>query len=133
MGIAAGAGRIGRALIGTRFELAPPVLQRYPELRQARYRRGGLPVLVGGWTLGRARVDAITLWRTVFVADGTEPSAELLLHELRHVHQFAESRLFPLRYIWESFRRGYHDNRFERDARRYASRAQDPLPHSKDV
>jgi hypothetical protein len=47
--------------------------------------------------------------------------AELLLHEIRHVQQFQASASFPIQYVWESLRRGYHSNRFEVDARRYAS------------
>ena len=37
-------------------------------LRGARWRRGGLPVRVGGWCLGQATVSAITLWRTIWLA-----------------------------------------------------------------
>ena len=36
---------------------------------------------------------------------------ELLLHELRHVHQFQADRAFPLRYVWRSLRHGYLRNR----------------------
>ena len=45
----------------------------------------------------------------------------LLLHELRHVHQFEASLAFPLLYLWESLVHGYKDNRFEADARAYAA------------
>jgi hypothetical protein len=44
------------------------------------------------------------------------------LHELRHVHQFRASIAFPVRYLWESVRRGYHRNRYETDAQQYAAR-----------
>jgi len=54
------------------------------------------------------------------LAPEIDPSAELLLHELRHVHQF-EARAFPILYLWESLRRGYVRNRFEVDARAYAA------------
>ncbi len=120
-----------RALLGTPISLRQDLLIRYPELRAARFRSGGLPVRVGGWLLGRGRADAVTLGRTVFVARGIEPSAELLLHELRHVQQFCESWAFPLRYIWETVRRGYFENLFERDARSFAAqRADDPASSS---
>src|SRR5678816_2430238 len=59
---------------------------------------------------------------TIFLAGDTRFNPELLLHELRHVQQFAERKTFPLHYIWESLRRGYHANRFEVDARAYAAR-----------
>ncbi|MBA2708000.1 MAG: DUF4157 domain-containing protein, partial [Gemmatimonadaceae bacterium] len=93
-----------------------------------RYRRGGLPLLVGGWALGRATVAAITLGRTIFLARTTLLDPELLLHEFRHVQQFSERRTFPLRYIWESLRRGYYSNRYEADAREYAASRVAPAP-----
>ena len=116
-----------RALVGEMTELPSHVVARYPELRQAQWRRGGLPVRVGGWCLGQASVSAITLWHTIWLAPDIAPSAELLLHELRHVHQFEASASFPIRYLWESATRGYVGNRFEVDARRYAaSRLREP-------
>ena len=115
-------------LIGVPVALPARVAERYPELREARYRRGGLPPRVGGWGLGQRTVAAITLWRTVFLAPGTPLDAELLLHELRHVHQFRASAAFPLLYLWESVRRGYHGNRFEADAQQYAARRVRPAP-----
>ena len=124
-----------RVLLGKPVSLGAELLARYPELHGARFRLGGLPVLVGGWLLGRSRVDAVTLGRTVFVAREIEPSPELLLHELRHVQQFCESRTFPFRYIWETIRRGYFENLFEREARSFAARrVGDPASSSsKDV
>ena len=108
-------------LLGEPVQPPAEVLARYPELRLARYRLGGLPPRVGGWALGRRTVAAITLWKTIFLAPDAPPSAELLLHELRHVQQFGADRAFPLRYLWESVRRGYTRNRFELDARAYAA------------
>ena len=112
--------RLLEALIGRAVELPPHLTQRYPELRDARYRLGGLPLRVGGWTLGASTVSGITLWRTIWLTAGAERDAELLLHEIRHVQQFQASVSFPVRYIWESLRRGYHQNCFEVDARQYA-------------
>ena len=117
-------GAIARAvepLIGRRVELPITLTERFPELAQVGYRRGGLPARIGGWALGQPWVAAITLWNTVFLAPGTPLDAELLLHELRHVQQFQSSVTFPVRYLWESVRRGYHSNRFEADARVYAA------------
>ena len=113
--------RLVAPLVGRGVELPDGLLKRHPELARMRVRRGGLPVRVGGWALGRSTVAAITLWRTVFVAPGVALDAELLLHELRHVHQFEASATFPLHYLWESVRRGYHANRYEADARTYAA------------
>ena len=108
--------------VGSREELPEKLTSAWPELRQLRYRRGGLPLRIGGWMLGQSTVAAITLGRTIFLARGTRFDPELLLHELRHVQQFSERKIFPLHYIWESLRRGYHANRFEADARDYAAR-----------
>lgn len=110
-------------------------MARYPELRDARWRRGGVFVRVGGWFLGAATVAGITLWRTVWLAPRVPLEPTLLLHELRHVHQFGASRLFPLQYVMESLRRGYRGNRFEADAVAYARRrlreACDPDPSTR--
>ena len=118
MGIGA---RIRDALVGTRFELPSAMVARYPELAQARYRRGGLPVRLGGWALGLPTVDAITLRRTVFLSQNAPLSPSLLLHELRHVHQFLGERTFPIRYLLQSLRYGYSRNAYEVDARRYSA------------
>lgn len=107
--------------VGRAVEPPQQLVASFPELRDVRWRRGGLPPRLGGWPLGQRSVAAITLWRTVWLAPETYWSAELLLHELRHVHQFEASPAFPLRYIWESLRYGYTANRYEVDARRYAA------------
>lgn len=124
MGIVAALAAAGRALIGHRVELPHAVAARFPELGDAHWRRGGLPVRVGGWCLGQRSVAAITLWRTIWLASETDleaVSVELLLHERRHVTQFEASAAFPFQYLWESARRGYVRNRFEVDARAYAA------------
>ena len=105
---------------GVPIALPAHLLAQYPELSGASWRRGGVAVLVGGWCLGRASVSGITLWRTVWVAPGVVLAPELLLHELRHVHQFDSDALFPLRYVWCSLRHGYIDNPYEVDARTFA-------------
>lgn len=109
------------ALVGTPMSLPAPLLERWPELRGARWRRGGLPLRIGGWCLGRSTVAGITLGRTIFLAPHESLDPELLLHELRHVHQFASDRAFPLRYVWRSLRRGYARNEYETDARAFAA------------
>lgn len=113
--------RLAKGLIGQPTKLPEVLAREFPELGGVRYRRGGLPLRIGGWALGQRTVAAITLGRTVFLAEVTKLEAELLLHEFRHVQQFAERRTFPLRYIWESFRRGYQANHYEADARNYAA------------
>lgn len=113
---------VARGLMGEPLELPDELLARYPELRDARFRRGGLAVRVGGWCLGRASVSGITLGRTIWLARGIPFDPGLLLHELRHVHQFAGDRAFPIRYLWRTLRHGYEDNPYEADARAYAAR-----------
>jgi hypothetical protein len=125
-----------RALIGTPVQLPATLLARYPELATARFRIGGLAPRIGGWALGVRSVAAITLWRTIFLAPRTRLEPALLLHELRHVHQFESDPAFPVRYLWESLRRGYGNNRFEMDADRYAAlrlRASALEPYGEDV
>ena len=121
MGIASIAKRLLQPLIGRSTTLPETLLARYPELARANWRVGGMPVRVGGWCLGVRSVSAITLWHTIWLAPDAAMSEELLLHELRHVDQFASSAAFPLLYVWESLRRGYVANRFEVEARAYAA------------
>ncbi len=121
MGIADAFAALAAPLIGRPTTLPPEIVARYPELAEARWRRGGLPVRVGGWCLGRRAVSAITLWHTIWLDTESSASEELLLHEIRHVAQFEASAAFPVLYLWESLRRGYVRNRFEVDARAYAA------------
>ena len=109
-------------LLGRPIALPPALLARFPELADARFRRGGLLPRVGGWCLGTRSVAGITLWRTVWLAPGVPLDPGLLLHELRHVHQFGASPFFPLAYAWESVRRGYRRNGYEVDAQAFADR-----------
>ena len=113
--------RVAAALIGEAIALPAAWIARYPELAEARYRRGGIFLRIGGWFVGASSVAGITLWRTVWLARDAPLDPGLLLHEVRHVQQFQASRAFPARYVWESLRRGYNANRFEVDARRYAA------------
>ncbi len=112
---------LGRWLVGVPFTLPDALVARYPELAEARFRRDGIALRVGGWLLGRPSVSGITLWRTIWIASDAPLEPELLLHEVRHVHQFQADPLFPLRYAWKSLRHGYTDNPYEADARAYAA------------
>ena len=132
--------RIAAPVIGTRAELPAALAAEYPELAAVRWRRGGVFVRAGGWALLQPTVAAITLWRTVFLAPGAPWDPGLLLHELRHVHHFTSSRLFPVLYAWESLRRGYAANRYETDANDFARRRlraragpRAPIPPAQDA
>lgn len=107
--------------VGRPYRLPDLLLARHPELGSARWRFGGLPPRIGGWALGMRSVDGITLGGTVFLAPHAVPTAALLLHELAHVHQFGRDAAFPVRYLWESLRRGYRGNRYEIEADAYAA------------
>jgi hypothetical protein len=109
-------------LIGVALSLPDELVDRFPELRGARFRRGGIFVRIGGWCLGIPSVAGITLGRTVWLAPDATVDAGLLLHEIRHVQQFASIWWFPVRYVWESLRHGYSGNRYEVDARAYVDR-----------
>jgi hypothetical protein len=109
-----------RALFGEPVVLPRHIIAAYPELAAVEWRRGGLPPRVAALVL-RSRTAAITLWRWVFLPPDAPLDPALLLHEFRHVHQFEAVPFFPIRYIWETGRRGYLANRFEVDARRYAA------------
>ncbi|MDB4907557.1 MAG: hypothetical protein JWO05_2341 [Gemmatimonadetes bacterium] len=108
-------------IIGEQVTLPAALLERWPELGRVRWRRGGLPPRVAGWCLGQPTVSAVTLWSNVYLGHAAPLDEELLLHEFRHVDQFVSDPLFAVRYIVESIRRGYHQNRFEVDARDYAA------------
>ncbi len=110
-----------RALIGVPISLPDDQLGLYPSLLGANWRRGGLPPRIGGWALGCASVQGITLGKTVFLAPSAPLSPAFLLHELAHVHQFARVSNFPIRYLWASIRHGYYANRFESEANDFAT------------
>lgn len=113
-------GKTFRWLAGRPERVPPALLGAFPELQAMRLRRGGLLPRLGGWCLGRATVDGITVGRTVWLRPDLPATAELLLHEFGHVRQFQALRMFPIRYWWETFRRGYVNNRYEVDARQFA-------------
>lgn len=110
-------------VLGSR--MAPP-REIPPELIPAGvvFRRGGLVPAIGGM-LARMKgpAAAVTLGRTIVVRPGVRLSARLLVHELTHVRQWEEDRLFPVRYTLETLRRGYRNNRYELEAREAESAA----------
>lgn len=111
-----------RALLGRPLRLPAALSDRYPELAGIRWRHGGLPLRIGGWCLGQRTVAGITLGQTVFLARADPLAPALLLHEAAHARQFAQVPVFPLRYAWQSARRGYVHNAYERDADDFAAR-----------
>lgn len=77
---------------------------------------------IAAWKLGSQQV-AMVLGNTIHLHGVTAQlflqDARWVRHELCHVQQYR--RLGTLRflvlYVWESIRHGYHNNRFEREAR----------------
>lgn len=66
---------------------------------------------------------AIVLGSTIYLWGVTKEDfmrdKKWLAHELTHIQQFARygKLRFTLMYLWQSIRHGYHNNKFEREAR----------------
>jgi hypothetical protein len=71
------------------------------------------------------RAQATTRPGRIYLRGGAEQffaDPELVLHEYYHVlRQWAPGELTIARYLWESWKRGYLDNRFEIEAREFAA------------
>ena len=94
-------------------------MQQYPDFR---VKPASWLARLAAWKLGVPAV-AITIGRTIHL-HRAEPAELLsnqawLRHELCHVEQFRRFGMprFIFLYLWESFRRGYTQNRFEVEAR----------------
>jgi hypothetical protein len=109
--------RIADLVLGRRLVLPPelPASLVPPGvvLREGRL----LPVLGGFFARLRGPAAAVTLRHTIIVHPEVHLTSRLLTHELAHVRQWDEDLLFPLRYTLETLRRGYAQNRYERQAR----------------
>jgi hypothetical protein len=81
--------------------------------------RGTLIPRLGGWLSGmRAPAAAVTLGNAIVVHPDARLTAGLLRHELAHVRQWRAAPFsFPLRYVLNHVRHGYHDNPYEVEAR----------------
>ncbi|HEX8693254.1 MAG TPA: hypothetical protein VF746_12580 [Longimicrobium sp.] len=106
----------------------PPAEVPYPLPPGVTVRRNRLIPAVGGLFMRREGrphrpAAAVTLGKTILVDAGAPLTDDLIVHELVHVEQW-KSPLFPLKYLWESVRHGYWNNRYEVDAyarqKRYA-------------
>jgi hypothetical protein len=69
---------------------------------------------VGGKMKGPAA--AVTLGGTILVHPEVAVDEGLLAHELVHVRQWREDRLFAAKYVAEWMRHGYRQNRYEVEA-----------------
>ncbi|HEV2734732.1 MAG TPA: DUF4157 domain-containing protein [Longimicrobiaceae bacterium] len=105
-----------RPVLGRRVDPPPELASGAPG--GVTFREGRLVPAIGGM-LARMKgpAAAVTLGRTIVVHPDVRLTRRLLVHELTHVRQWEEDRLFPLRYALESLRRGYWNNRYELEAR----------------
>jgi hypothetical protein len=71
------------------------------------------------------RIKATTRRRRIYLVDDAEKffaDPKLMLHEYCHVlKQWEPGHLTAVRYVTECLRRGYWDNRFEIEAREFAT------------
>lgn len=77
---------------------------------------------VAAWKLGSKRV-AIVVGKTIYLHNTSRDeflsNKTWLNHELQHIRQYEKYGLFPfiIRYLLESARRGYYNNKYEVEAR----------------
>ena len=77
-----------------------------------------LTALAGRLSGMRAPAAAVTLGRTIIVHPNVQLTDRLLRHELAHVQQWRRYPVtFPVRYVINHLRYGYHANPFEVEAR----------------
>ncbi len=71
----------------------------------------------------RSNAVAVVLGKTIHLYGSTKENfladERWVKHELCHVNQFAEHGyiIFIFKYLWESLRVGYYNNKFEREAK----------------
>ena len=77
---------------------------------------------IAAWKLG-AHAVAFVLGKTIYLFNVSKEdfleNETWLRHELCHIRQFERYGFFNfiLRYLWESLRHGYYNNRYEKEAR----------------
>lgn len=88
---------------------------------------------IAAWKLG-APTMALTMGSTIHLHNTLRrdflQNTAWVRHELAHVQQFKRYGYFSflVKYLWESLRKGYHNNRWEIEARE--AEKKDPLPAS---
>lgn len=93
-----------------------------PDGKKYYIRENALLAKIAAKKLG-ARSVAIVLGKTINLCNVTTDDflkdEEWLRHELCHVKQFRQHGKigFVVKYLWESLRRGYHNNKYEAEAR----------------
>lgn len=92
---------------------SPAPLPKGVVLRHASW----LPRIAGLLAGMRGPAAAVTVGRTIVIHPSVRITQRLIAHELAHVRQWQEHRLFPLRYALHHLKYGYHDNPYEVEAR----------------
>ena len=109
-------------VLGERMD-PPPELRPEDVPSGVVLRRGRLvPWLGGVFARMGGPAAAVTLGGTIIVDPAARLTRSLLVHELEHVKQWREDRLFPIRYTLATLRHGYHHNPYEVEARLAAER-----------
>lgn len=106
----------------SKIQLDRELLERFPILNEATFKRSSFFPRIAGWCLlQKAPVEAITIRRTVYLNKTVPLWPSLLLHELGHVVQFNRVRFFFMfPYIWYSITKGYSKNPYEIEADKFA-------------
>lgn len=87
-----------------------------------RIRENSFIARIAAWKLGTRNV-AIVIGHTIHLWNCPEEAflqqESWVKHELCHVRQYEQYGVagFIIRYLWESLRKGYYNNRFEVEAR----------------
>ena len=111
-------------LLGRRYVLPAPVVQTLERIFEEP--AGGVQVIeYSRYAQAHLGMSATTRPNRILLAgSGAEfvANPQMLLHEYFHVlRQWRTGRLTRWRYLVESARRGYWENRFEREARAFAA------------
>jgi hypothetical protein len=124
--------RARTAILGRRIP-PPPALPPDSVPAGVVLREGRLVPWIGG-VLGRmgGPAAAVTLRRTIIVSPAYPITPALIAHELTHVRQWRDDRLFPVRYALASLRHGYDANPYEVEAREVEA-ALPPTASSQDL
>jgi hypothetical protein len=91
-------------------------------MKEVRIKENSLLARIAAYKL-RTKQCAIVINRTIYLHNTSRENfmanRKWLLHELKHVEQYQRygAIRFILLYLYETVRRGYHNNRFEVEAR----------------
>lgn len=109
--------RFFAALLGSRISfphgLAATTFPTQVVLRRSRW----IPWLGGLLSGMKGPAAAVTLGHTIILKPEVRLTPALLAHELAHIRQWEQDRLFPVRYSLAHLRFGYRDNPYEIEAR----------------